>query len=361
MERHKVIHVIYSGLGGHANVVFPLLASEFGKKHDQVLVFFGVENTLPDYLVKSEEMGIKTYSIQKKPRKYLNAFAQFKQLLGSEKPDRIIVHSSELVVPAVQYQKKNPSVKVFYVEHENNQSKGTSLKLLSKYAMRKTNAVICLNENYKAELENKYNCKVPIRVIHNGVDTEKFKPATQKKDAPIIIGMASRMIPGKDHPTLLKAFKNILETHPRVELHIAGEGETLKQVKEQSKSLGLESHVQFLGLLKEAEMVAFYAKIHAFVLATHAETLSTAILQAMSCGLPVLTSDIPNNKLIISPKQTGWLYTDKNSLDLANQLSDILADLTVANKIGAQARAAVIENYSIQTNAQKYEELILNE
>ncbi|NOQ74476.1 MAG: glycosyltransferase [Crocinitomix sp.] len=358
MQKHKVIHVIYSGLGGHANVVFPLLESEFGEKHTHVLVFFGVEETLPDYLVKSEELGIKTYSIQKKPRKYLKAFSRFKEILELESPDRIIVHSSELIMPAKIYSEKKPGVKVFYAEHENNQSKGRSLRMFSKYALRKADAVVCLNDNYKAELQKKYKCKVPIHVIHNGVDTDKFKPTKDKKATPIVIGMASRMIPGKDHINLLKAFKSILKNHPNTELHLAGEGETFEKVKALSISLELQNNVQFLGLLNEVEMLAFYSKIHTYVLATHAETLSTAILQAMSCGLPVLTSDIPNNKLLIQPNETGWLYKDKNSLDLADQLNEMLSDLTVANKIGEKARAAVIERYSIKTNAQKYTELI---
>lgn len=358
MRQHKIIHVIYSGLGGHANVVFPLLASEFGKQHEHLLVFFGVEETLPDYLLKSEQLGITTYSIRKKPRRYLKAFSQFKAILLAEKPTDIIVHSSELIIPAKRYSTKNKGVCVYYVEHENNQSKGRSLKLFSRYALRKVDAVVCLNENYKHELEKMFKCTVPIHVIPNGVDTEKFKPHTVLSSTPIIIGMASRMIVGKDHPNLLKAFKALRALHPTVELHLAGDGDTLTSIKQLTTDLGLDKSVRFLGLLNEDEMIQFYSKLHCYVLATHAETLSTAILQAMSCGLPVLTSNIPNNKLLIVPNQTGWLYEDKNSVDLTAKMHEILTDLNRANKIGQAGRLAVMANYSIESSAKKYEELI---
>jgi glycosyltransferase involved in cell wall biosynthesis len=358
MDRHKVIHVIYSGLGGHANVVFPLLESEFGKNHEHVLVFFGVEETLPDYLVKSEAIGIKTYSIQKKPRKYLKVFKQFKEILNAENPDRIIVHSSELIIPASAYRQKNQDVKVFYVEHENNQSKGRSLKFFSRYALRKANAVICLNGIYKEELEQQYKCKVPITVIGNGIDTTKFQPTKDKNEAPFKIGMASRMIPGKDHKTLLTAFKNVSKKYPNVELHIAGDGETLNETKALNTSLQLDDKVHFLGLLNEVEMLAFYGQMNAYVLATNAETLSTALLQAMACELPIITSDIPNNRLLIEPDRTGWLYEVKNSLDLEQKINALLIDSAKAKAMGTAARKKVEADFSIENSAKLYTELI---
>jgi glycosyltransferase involved in cell wall biosynthesis len=358
MERHKVIHVIYSGLGGHANAVFPLLESEFGKKHEHVLVFFGVEETLPDYLVKSEAIGIKTYSIQKKPRKYLKVFKQFKAILNAENPDRIIVHSSELIIPARAYHQKNPDVKIFYVEHENNQSKRKSLKFFSRYALRKADAVVCLNPIYKEELEQQYKCKVPIIVIGNGIDTKRYQPTIDKKEVPFKIGMASRMISGKDHKTLLTAFQNVSRSHPNVKLYIAGDGETLNETKALSTLLHLDDKVHFLGLLNETEMLAFYAQMNAYVLATNAETFSTALLQAMACALPIITSDIPNNRLLIEPDITGWLYEVKNSLDLEYKMNTLLIDSAKAKAMGAAARKKIEAHFSIENSSKLYTELI---
>ncbi|MFT5820433.1 MAG: glycosyltransferase involved in cell wall biosynthesis [Crocinitomix sp.] len=358
MQRHKVIHVLYSGLGGHANVVFSLFDTNFRQLHDHVLVFFGVEETLPNYIEKCKELGIKTYSIHKKPRKYLKAFASFKKILQTEKPDRIIVHSSELIVPAVRYRKTTDGIKIFYVEHENNQSKGQSLKLLSKYALRKANAVVCLNENYKAELQDRYKCKVPLVVIANGIDTEKYKPTFNKNEVPFKIGMASRMIPGKDHKSLLNAFKNVSSQYPNIELHIAGDGETLDETKALSKSLNLDSKVHFLGLLNEVGMLGFYAQMGAYVLATNAETLSTALLQAMSCELPIITSDIANNRVLIEAGRTGWLYEVKNSLDLEQKIIHLLANPAESKKFGTEARKHVMEHFSIENSATSYNELI---
>lgn len=357
MEKPKIIHVIYAGLGGHAHVLFPLLESSFGTEFENYVVFFGVENTLPAYIAQCEKLGVRYSSIQKKPRRYLKAFKAFKKILNLEKPDSILVHSSELIVPAVKYA-RHTSVKAIYIEHENNASKGLSLSLISKYALKKASAVVCLNVNYKKELEKKFSCNVPIHIIPNGVDTKTFAPTVPTKQTPVRLGMASRMILGKDHATLLYAFKKIAEKHPDVELHIAGNGPTLEAVQSLVAELNLANRVRFSGLLNADEMLDFYASLSIYILATNYETLSTALLQAMACELPIITSNIENNAALIKHDTTGLLYEDQNSVDLEQKIDFALKNRGKMLKMGQAARQTVIKNYSTTQMAENYAALV---
>lgn len=356
MERLKVLHVLYSGLGGHGNVVFPLLESDFGERFENQLVFFGIEPLLPAYRQNFIEKGVNFQSILKKPRKYLRAFSKFREILAEYQPNRIIIHSNELVIPSVRYS-KTTDCKVFYVEHENNDTKGLSLRYFTKYALTRADGVVCLNQNYADELKERYNCNAPISVISNGINTEKFKPSEKRITDPII-GMASRMIPGKDHTTLLQAIQIARQQIPNIKLKIAGDGETYVSVKSQIKTLSLDSSVELMGLLSEDEMVQFYNSIALSVLATKSETLSTTILQSMSCGLPVITSDIKNNSLLIESGKTGWLYRDGDAADLAKKIILAFSDLQVSKKIGTKAREKIMESFSNQTMSYKYSALI---
>ena len=69
--KKKIIHVIFSGLGGHANVLFPLLESKVLNDYNHVIVFFGIEAVVPSYLDRSTELGVKTHVVQKKTKQYL--------------------------------------------------------------------------------------------------------------------------------------------------------------------------------------------------------------------------------------------------------------------------------------------------
>lgn len=358
MEKPKIIHVIYAGLGGHAHVLFPLLESSFGTEFENYVVFFGVETTLPAYIEQCEKLGVSYTCIQKKPRRYLKAFQTFKKILNLEKPASVLVHSSELIVPAVKYARRNAAITAFYIEHENNASKGLSLRLLSKYALKKANGVVCLNAMYQKELEKDFKATVPIHIIPNGVNTETFTPTDRTNHPPVKIGMASRMIAGKDHSTLLYAFKKITEKHPQVELHIAGDGPTLVTVQSLVAELNLTRHVHFSGLLNAAEMLDFYASLSLYILATNYETLSTALLQAMACELPIITSNIENNAVLIKHGLTGLLYEDQNSVDLEQKIDFALKNREKMEEMGQAARQTVLKNYSTTQMAENYTALV---
>jgi len=354
----KIIHVIYSGLGGHANVVFPLLESNVLANYEHIIVFFGIETVLPDYLINAKKIGVKTYTIEKKPKHYLKPFSEFKNILRKENPHHILIHSSELLIPALKFSKKNKQVKVFYIEHENNGTKEFSLKLLSKIALKKANAIVCLSNEYKKELLEIYNSKTKVQVIPNGINLSKFKKINTENQTPFTFGMASRMIPGKDHTTLLYAFSIVIKKHPIAQLKIAGNGDTLNEVKKLAGKLKLDNNISFLGLLNETEMITFYQNLSVYIQATLAETLCTSILQAMSCQLPVIASDIENNKILIINNETGWLYLNKNSDDLAKKMLDSIEFSQKNNEISYKARTFCEEKFSSKTMAEGYKRLI---
>lgn len=356
MEKHKIIHVLYAGLGGHANVVFPLLESDFGLNHEHVLVFFGVEDVLPAYLKRCKDLGLTHYNIKKKPRRYLKAFNQFKKILNTIQPSRIIVHSSELIIPAVNYSKKTGS-KSFYVEHENNLTKGRSLNFFSRFALRHSDGVVCLNEGYKNELIRKFKVVAPIYIIPNGINTNRFKVGRPNHEN-IVLGMASRMIPGKDHRLLIGAFEQVLKKYSNLKLLIAGDGETFEEIQALISEKKLTNSISLLGLLNEDQMIDFYRKIHLFVLATRSETLSTAILQAMSSELPVISSDIENNIEILHSEKIGWVYKNNDMNDLANKIIFAINNRDNWGEIGQKAREDVIKKYSLRAMSNNYTRLI---
>jgi len=351
----KVLHVIFSGLGGHGNVVFPLIENDFGKSFDNHLVFYGVDAVNEDYISKCENQQIPFTVIPKKQRKYLGSFKLFKEFLKSAQPDVIFIHNNELIIPATKYAKRTKAVSI-YVEHENNQSKSKFMHFLSKYALRKADSIVCLNENMVLENQKLYGEKGKTVLINNGINTSQFENKSQTDK--IIFGLAGRMVEVKDHKNLISAFAKIASEFPESELHFAGDGPLKVKLEEQTKEAGISEKVKFLGLLSEEKMVQFYNSISVYSHATHAENMSTAILQAMSCGLPIITSDIENNKLIVEDGENGWLYSTGNHQDLYEKMKAAIEKKSEFKKIGATNRNKVKELYSVDKMSLKYTELI---
>lgn len=355
--KKKVIQTLYSGLGGHSNVVFSLLNSDFLNEYRNVLVFFGVESVLSNYLEKTNELNIKDYSIQKKRKRYQASFRAFKNILKIEQPNVIIIHNSELILTAVKHKKDNPFCKIIYVEHEPNHSKTRLENFLSKFAAKSADIVVCLNKAYKQELINKHNFKARLEVISNGLNTKTYKRNSVSGKVEII-GMAARLVDTKDHKILIEAFYFLLKDIPSLKLKIAGTGNLMNKLSDQVRSLKIEDSVEFLGLLDEDEMLNFYNNIDLYVHATRSETLSTSILQAMSCQHLVITSNINNNLQLIDNGVDGILYENDNSKDLYLKIKDAIDNFDKLKYLGLAARKKVVNKYSNHLMSNNYIKVI---
>ena len=357
MDKQKVIQTLYSGLGGHGNVVFSLLETDFGQKYSNVLVFFGVEPTLPDYIEKTNRLNINSYNIRKKPHRYIESLNAFRAIIDKEKPDKIIIHNSELIISAVSYKKKNSDCQLIYVEHEPNHTKNLKDKFLSKYALKQSDTVVCLNEGYKKQLLSRYKAKSSIMVIPNGVNIDTF---LQKNNSTGVktIGMAARLTSTKEHKILLHAFSKVLIRYPNLKLKIAGDGPLKSQLLDYATNLNINESVDFVGLLKESEMIDFYQGLDLYVHATKSETLSTSILQAMAAALPVITSDIVNNTYLIEQGKDGLLYVQGDTDNLVSQITFCITEYDSVKKYGILAQDKVISQYSNQTMSRSYQNIL---
>lgn len=132
------------------------------------------------------------------------------------------------------------------------------------------------------------------RVILNGIDTERFTPgdrdeARRNLGLPRqarLIGCAARLHPVKGHRFLLDALSALPGD---VHLALAGAGEEASALERQSRRLGIERRVHFLGRVDE--MPTFYRALDAFCLPSLAEGLPLSTLEAQSSGVPVVVTD----------------------------------------------------------------------
>ncbi|WP_017220050.1 glycosyltransferase [Moritella dasanensis] len=130
----------------------------------------------------------------------------------------------------------------------------------------------------------------PITIL-NGIDTEKFSPSLShpryKYNTRVFkIGCAARLVTEKSLDILIKAIADI----PNVQLSIAGDGPEKQNLTKLVQELDLSTKVKFMGYTDD--MVGFYHQLDLFVLTSSNEGLPLSILEAQSCNVPVLCSDV---------------------------------------------------------------------
>lgn len=222
--------------------------------------------------------------------------------------------------------------------------------------------VVCVSSHAAVDLHHIY--KIPhekIKVIHNPVDIQKIRSLSREdvehpwftEKEPVIIS-AGRLVEIKDYPNLLRAFKQVVNVRPS-RLMILGRGEPDKSLLNLSKQLGIDDKVSFLGFQSNPFKYMIHADL--FVLASKSEAFPMAIIEAITCGLPIVSTSTPGACEIITDGKNGLLVPIADDKALARAMLKILSDKKLAHKL-TQANKNWINDISISIIIPKYEELL---
>lgn len=158
-------------------------------------------------------------------------------------------------------------------------------------------------------------------------------------DVPIVIAMG-RMVPQKDYPTMFEAFARVRARRP-ARLFVLGDGPLRPSLERVVAELGLGADVCLAGFDKNP--FRYLSRATVYVLSSRNEGLPGALIQAMACGLPPVSTDCPAgpNEIISRPGENGFLVPVGDAAAIADRVLALLADPALRAAIGARARAAV--------------------
>ena len=175
-----------------------------------------------------------------------------------------------------------------------------------------------------------------IEVVGNGVDLTKFKKIDKHQarqalllgdDAEILISVGG-LVDRKGFHRVIDILPALLKKHPKLVYLIVGgaspEGNNRKQLEHQVKALGLSEQVRFLGTMTSEQLHIPLSAADIFVLATANEGWANVFLEAMACGLPVVTTDVGGNREVVSEPHLGTVVPFGDALGLCNALDDAL-------------------------------------
>jgi len=362
----KVAHILYSGLGGHSAVLFSLLESGFLRNETNHVIFAGVEDPPVDYLIKCEKLEINYTFVRKEQGKnhFIFLVVILKNLIKLN-IDALFIHGLSIVfiIPILKliFIRKN-----FYVlvrDTQANKLKSRKEWILLAFSNVFANNIVYLTKQATylplKKLTWFYRTNKSV-IIGNGLDVSYYSPSNIKDDNNNIfnIGMQSRMQANKDHNTLIRSFELLCRRsqNNNFHLHLAGDGETRGEIEKLVNSLNLNLKVTFYGFLNNNEILAFLQKLDLYVHCTYGETMSTSIMQALSCGLPVIASNVDGVNNMISG-DIGLLYEPGNICDLTNKIETLISCTEKLNKMSLAARDFAVINFTITDKVKVYEAL----
>lgn len=220
---------------------------------------------------------------------------------------------------------------------------------------RRVDGVIAISEQIAALLVEGGVRREKIRVIHSGVDIERFKDAaiaSGDNGAPVI-GTAAVLEERKGHRFLLEAAAELKRQGRRLKYRIAGDGSQREKLERLAQSLGLQQEVEFLGFVSDVQ--AFLSSIDIFVLPSLFEGLGVAVLEAMAAARPVVASDAGGLRELVVDGETGLLVRPGDSIALARAIAQLASQPERMRELGEHGRDRVEKYFTMEKMARENE------
>ena len=358
----RILHLITSlKIGGAESFLVYLLEKFKNDENEHVVVYF-YDGPNVEILKK---LGFSVFKISGKFKLYDPWFYfSLKNLIKKIKPD--LIHTSlwsANIVGRIIAKKLN--IPIVCDLHNDSKFNGKIRNFLEKRTIQIPKKFVAVSnfvgESFKKSFLSASKDK--ITVIQNGIDFETlqkkaFENQLKRTDFgfsenDFIIGAIGRLEPIKSFDVLIKIFSELKED--RMKLCIVGDGSQKNDLIKLSKELGLENKVFFAGQRDDA--YKFYPLFNCFALTSKTEGLSIALLEALSFGLPILTTHQNLTHEVIVDGVNGFLIPRENNDLFVLKLKQIYSDQLLLNEIRNNNLKLIRTKFDISKVVLKYKEL----
>jgi glycosyltransferase involved in cell wall biosynthesis len=184
-----------------------------------------------------------------------------------------------------------------------------------------------------------------VQVIPNAVNEKIFSPVKNKSGEKYIL-YTGRLSYRKGLFDFIECGKIICKKYPDINFKLTGKGPLFGKLQKIVKESGYEDRFEFLGHVDKSKLIELYQNATIFVVPSHYEGLPTTLLEAMSCGLPVVSTAVSGALDVIEPENNGILVPIKSPDKMAEGISKILDDEMLMSNLGIAARKTIEEKFT---------------
>ncbi len=219
-------------------------------------------------------------------------------------------------------------------------------RLTEGYIFRKCPQIIALS-TYTANIISR-RFRIPrdqILVFPCPINTDRFYPPSKRSIEKIILFAGRYGDPRKNAAMLIRAFSRVLKQHSDTRLLLVGD-EPISDLRDLVIKLNLNHTIEFHGVKPYQEMISYYQRASVFAIPSLQEGLGIVGLEAMACGLPIVSTRCGGPEDFIHEGVTGFLVPLDDSEAMANRLIKLLTDSALRDQMGERARRYIEEHFS---------------
>lgn len=361
----KIVHVVYSlEMGGAEVLVAQLCRIQRANGHDVSVCAYSKLGPIGDELVNQ---GIPVFvpGEAHPARTMLRYFAHFRRL----RPDVVHMHNPAPTLQAALPARLTGTPCVVSTRHSlvappydrREEVKFSVIASLACDWIVGICEITCRNLRGAPlapvkRIRRVYNGVAPVRPIGPAdVDptfTDESAPTTSKPFTLLFVG---RIAAVKDLGTLIRGFAIALKSFTRMRLWIVGDGPARQEMEALAGELGVADRVRFWG--QRIETSQFYAAANCFVMSSVSEGLPMSLLQAMSAGVPSITTDVGGMAEVVGLSQSGLLTPVGQAEPYAEAILQMTSDEQLRTRLSANALTAYHQHFTLEEMDRNYMEL----
>lgn len=244
--------------------------------------------------------------------------------------------------------------------------KSMTKRYFIKYALKKADVITCDAEHMKQAMGRLGVEPEKIELVRFGIDTLKFKPAEKSEelttklgldDAPTVISLRN-LEPLYDIESLIRAAPLVLKEVPGTKFVIAGRGSNENSLKDLAETLNVTNSVKFIGFIPNDELPQYLTAVDVYVSTSLSDAgIAASTAEAMACGLPVVVTDVADNRWWVKDGENGFIVPVKDPRFLAERIIYLLKNVHIRKQFGDANRTKIEENNDYYREMAKMEDI----
>ena len=239
------------------------------------------------------------------------------------------------------------------------------LRIFEERMLKRAKRIIAVSDFTRRELHQYYeHYDNKVRVIHNGVDIDKFKPAVDKRKVKQELGFnpddmtilsVGRLYARKGLFTLIESMPRVTKRFKNAKFVISGKGQSneMKKLVAHATRLGVRDNIIFTGYYPDKKLPKLYQAADVFAFSTFYEHHPFAVLEALSSQLPVVTTNVGGIPETITNGKNGFMCQPFNPTEFSDKILFLLEHPQAAQEMAFQARKTIEERFDWRMVVQK--------
>ncbi len=240
------------------------------------------------------------------------------------------------------------------------------LGVFERRMLERTRRIIAVSDFTRRELHRYYKHLYDrkVRVVHNGVDIDKFKPPSDKRSAKLELGWnpddiailsVGRLYARKGLFSLIESMPAVVKRFRNARFIVSGKGQSdeMQKLIAHATRLGVRDNIVFTGYTPDEKLPKLYQAADVFAFSTYYEHHPFAVLEALSSQLPVVTTNVGGIPETITNGKDGFMCHPFDSREFSDKILYLLEHPAAAEEMAFQARKTVVERFDWHKIVQK--------